>query len=161
MSMIQTTRSSSKGSVTSLALEYWNTLPKHNDLPLRESFDPVHIPLLLPYVILLEVFQEPLDFRFRVIGSHCRAHFFDNHTGRMMSSLSHITTDGELFTALRTVIDERRPMLNNVTYVGPKQNFRKNAEAMLPLCDRDGRITHILVFLQFDTVPTLRVPEPV
>lgn len=159
MSIIQTTRSPSNSSVSSLALEYWSTLPKHGDLPLRASFDPIHIPQLLPYVILLEVFSDPLDFRFRVIGSHCREHLFDNHTGRMMSALSHITTDGELFTALRTVVEERRPLLTNVPYVGPKREFRKNTEAMLPLCDRDGRVSHVLVFLVFDSIPTFEMSE--
>ena len=96
-----------------------------------------------------------MDFRYRVIGSHCREHFFDNYTGRMMSSLDHISRDGELFTALLTTIDERRPVLTNVSYVGPKREFRKNTEAMLPLCGVDGRVGHILVFLVFDTIPSL------
>ena len=53
--------------------EYWDLVRPINRLPSRRHFDPVDIPALLPYLILLDVYRDPLRFTFRLIGTQvCR-----------------------------------------------------------------------------------------
>jgi len=51
------------------ALNYWESKLNGRRMPARRDFEPVfEIPHLLPWVILVDVLREPLDFRYRVIG---------------------------------------------------------------------------------------------
>ena len=38
-------------------------------MPSRRDLDPCEIPQLLPYLILVDVFSDPPDFRYRLIGT--------------------------------------------------------------------------------------------
>ena len=52
------------------ALAYWESKRSGRRMPARRDFDPVfEVPRLLPWIVLVDVLHEPLDFRFRLIGS--------------------------------------------------------------------------------------------
>lgn len=129
------------------ALHYWQTIRGDRVIPLRAEFDPFALPDLTPHIVFLEVVDGGRDFRFKVIGHACRAAFFENWTGRLVSSLPHVEPDGTLLTNLRRAVDDRTPVLEPAEYVGPLKEFRTNREILLPLGDEAGRVTHIAAYI--------------
>lgn len=140
--------------VLAAGLDYWRGLIRPgDDLPVYERFDPLHIPRLLASIILLEVRHEPLDFRYRVIGQDVRNNLFDNYTGQWISQIPHQAAPGLLIDSLRSCVAERRPLLPEIPYVGPKRRFREMSVILLPLADADGRVSRLLVFFDFVLLP--------
>lgn len=129
------------------ALSYWESLCRGRATPLRSDFDPVHIPNLLPNVMLLDVIDNGQDFRYRVIGEAVRSMLFENYTGRLLSSQPHVEADGPLMRQLRQAVQTGRPVRNPIEYVGPHSDFRKLDEINLPLANESGQVTHLLVFM--------------
>lgn len=141
-------------SVVEQSLSYWERIRGDRPAPQRSDFDPVDVPHLLPHVIFFEVVDGGADFRFRVIGDVPRASFFENYTGRLMSTLPHVTPDGQMLRNLRDAVRGGRPVRTPIDYVGPNDGFIKNDEVLLPFTDPGGRVTHILTI--FELVDTRR-----
>lgn len=57
-------------SILKSAWSLWQSLPRRNGLPAYTAFDPTRIGRLLPHILLTEVLRDPLDFRFKVVGTH-------------------------------------------------------------------------------------------
>lgn len=76
-----------------LAAAWRNWSAQEGAIPLRERFDPVDFPRLLPWVMLFEVVPGPpeMDLAIRYIGSEIE-HYFDsrNVTGRRISEFGPI-----------------------------------------------------------------------
>lgn len=118
-------------------------------LPLRRSFDPADIPKLLPHLVLLDVFDQPRDFRYRVIGSEVRRYLHADYTGKRLTEIPHQKPPSIIFSNLEWVADHGRPLYGNTPYIGPQKGFRFSEEMILPLGSADGRVTHLLVGLRF------------
>jgi hypothetical protein len=62
-------------------------------LPLRERFDPIDFPKLLPWIVLMEILPEAAEFdaRIRYVGTEI-VHYFnsENITGKALSDLGPI-----------------------------------------------------------------------
>ncbi|HWA49664.1 MAG TPA: PAS domain-containing protein [Dongiaceae bacterium] len=74
----------------------WRGWAKGRALPLRDRFDPVDFPKLLPWIVLMEILPEApeLDARIRYVGSEI-VHYFSsaNITGTTLSDLGPIYWD--------------------------------------------------------------------
>lgn len=128
---------------------YWDLLKGDREAPLRADFDPMMIPRLLPFVVLFEVIEDGSDFRYAVIGGHVRQYFFQNWTGRLITSLPHIEPDGQLLRDLRAVVKTKTPVDEPIAYVGPRKDTRKVDEVILPLLGENGKVSHLLIFIEF------------
>jgi hypothetical protein len=136
------------------ALGYWLSTPRTGDIPKRSDFEPSDVPRLLPQIVLLEVLRDPLDFRYRVIGAHVREHFFEDYTGRLMSSVPHIEPDGPLRQSLALAMHERKPVRpTDLDYEGPKRLFKQSTEVILPLANEAGDVSHLIAIVQFVSRP--------
>src|SRR4051794_32338479 len=51
------------------AWNYWNLKRGDRRMPSRKDIDPVEIPRLLSSTALVDVLRDPLDFRFRLLGT--------------------------------------------------------------------------------------------
>jgi hypothetical protein len=127
------------------ALSYWESLCRGRTTPLRSDFDPIDIPNLLPHIMLFDVIDGGQDFRYRVIGGAIRSMFFENYTGRLLSTQPNVEPDGPLMTHVRQAVQTGRPVRSPIEYIGPQSNFRKLDEINLPLSDEIGQVTHLLV----------------
>jgi len=128
---------------------YWDRIRGERPAPLRDDFDPIDIPHLLTNTVFMEVVDGGKDFLFKVIGAEIREHFFDNWTGRSLSSLPHVDADGPIFRHLRQATRDRTPVSAPAPYVGPKKDIMVNDEIILPLVDASGNVTHLLIFIEF------------
>lgn len=59
-------------------LGYWHGKRGSRRFPARADIDPTDIPAFLPRIMLADVRHDPLDFRYRLVGTGvCDTHWFD------------------------------------------------------------------------------------
>ncbi|MCR9175181.1 MAG: PAS domain-containing protein [Alphaproteobacteria bacterium] len=129
------------------ALSYWEGLRKGRKTPLRSDFEPNDISELLPDHLFFDVVDGGQDIRFRVIGENALLVFFEDHTGRTMTSLPHVEEDGPMMRNIRQAIKTGEPVRAPIEYVGPLDEFEKLDEILLPLADETGAVTHLLAWI--------------
>lgn len=133
---------------------YWRGLiDAGRDLPRIERFDPSAIPRLLPSIVLIEVREPPLDFRYRVIGQDILNHLFENYTGRWVSQIPHQAEPGPFLDTLTRAVRECTPQVADSPYIGPKRDFMQKGEVVLPLIDEAGTVCRLLIFIEFTLKP--------
>lgn len=91
------------------ALAYWQSKRVNGAIPSYKAFDPVDIPELLPFVVVLDVIREPLDFRYRLIGDEVRIHMDRNLVGLGMREAGLQTEEGPIFRHAREVAENGEP----------------------------------------------------
>lgn len=137
-------------SVTREAWRYWHALRGERPLPARSDLNPASIIGILPHVMLIEVLEDPIDFRYRLIGTYIDERLSQRYTGRRAREFADKGPGSRLWEQLCRVVEERRPVVSTLRYTGPDQRFKAAEEVMLPLVDERDRITTIfdaLVFL--------------
>lgn len=123
-------------------------------MPGRADLDPlIEIPRLVPNVILFDVQHQPLDFRYRVIGTRVRANLTRDLTGVRMSDVDFQRPPSVIWSHHEWVVENRQPRFIRPPYVGPHREFLFIEAAILPL-GLDGRpVAMLLVFVDFLTGP--------
>jgi hypothetical protein len=89
----------------------WCDWAKIEPLPLRERFDPIDFPKLLPWIVLMEILPEApeLDARIRYVGTEIVHYFNSDHiTGKTLSDLGPIYWDRWADVG-RQVVEARAP----------------------------------------------------
>lgn len=134
--------------------DYWRRLIRPGEaLPRFGDFEPRGIARLLANVILLEVRHNPIDFRYRVIGQDVLNHLFGNYTGQWISAIPRQAEPGALIDNLRRAVEERRPLVPDIPYIGPKRHFKEIKVLFLPFAGEDGAVCRLLVFIDIIMLP--------
>jgi hypothetical protein len=133
---------------------YWRARHRAGHAPGRGDIDPVDIPRLLPYVMLLDVLAtDPPDFRFRLVGTHITLMHRADNTGRRVSEAFHGDERATVLRLYRRTVAERAA----VAYRG--RPMRLDGRLLdyeivhLPLLDRGERVAMILAGLEFTLRP--------
>jgi hypothetical protein len=99
---------------------YWLAAKGDRALPSRGDFDPpIEIPRLAPNIIIFDVFQEPLDFEYRRIGTKVRAHLIQDLTGVRMSDIAFQRPPRVIWSHHAWVVENAAPRFMRPPYVGP------------------------------------------
>ena len=144
------------------AYAYW--LGKRNGrlMPSRSDIDATEIPRLLPYVMLIDVLAEPLDFRYRLIGTAARSISRRDYTGLRFSDVAGKGKDSALWRGCETVVQSKLPHSNNPPYVGSNAFVRNCENVLLPLSDDRISVTMIFKVISFEYAQsTLRQPAAI
>jgi hypothetical protein len=72
------------GDKTRAFREHWRSLCAGQPMPPRHALDPIDIPALLPHLVLVDVMREPLQFRYRLIGTFVTGLAERDSTGRFL-----------------------------------------------------------------------------
>ncbi|MCG8356741.1 MAG: PAS domain-containing protein [Kiloniellales bacterium] len=130
------------------ALRYWEGLAGTRPMPTRADLDPLDIPGLLPHIYLLNVFDEPLDFQYRLIGTEIVRHSKRDYTGERVSDLPEQRAPSRIWSLYEQTVTERRPICLRVPYLHiPGRYVQKMAAPLSP----DGEtVTMIFGVVQFD-----------
>ncbi|WP_268914401.1 PAS domain-containing protein [Arenibaculum pallidiluteum] len=115
------------------AERYWNRIRGDMAVPRRASLDPLDIPELLSFTILVDVLSDPLDFRYRLVGTEMEFLSSVRLTGRKFSEIPHIERRGKLWGDHETVIRTRAPVVGTVMYGGPDKHVRAVCHGLFPL----------------------------
>ncbi len=87
--------------------------------------------------------HDPLDFRYRLIGTVIDAHMNEPMTGRWMSSILHQRAPSRIWSACKRVVEERIVHSSDAPHVGPIKDFVVSEDILMPLSD-DGETVDII-----------------
>lgn len=141
------------------AYAYWSAKCAGREMPARGDIEPADIVPLLPYLVLMDVLRDaqpgwPLDFRYRLIGTHVDIMMNGRYTGKCMSELPHQQPGSRIWQSLEAVTLARAPRVNRVPYIGPHKDFISVVDMVMPLSS-DGDTVDML-FCIIDFVPRAR-----
>lgn len=129
--------------VNRFGYDYWKQKRGHRMMPARGDIDPAEIVKILPHVFLLDVCQEPLDFRYRLVGTKMDEHMLGRYTGLWMSQIAHQRAPSRIWSNCRRVALEGLPLSGDTPYVGRNKEFLTTEDLIMPLGD-DGRTVDML-----------------
>lgn len=97
---------------------YWRSLCPEGALPSREQVDPSDIKPLLPNVIIVDIEQEPLRVRYRLVGTAVVAASRREITGRYLDELRFDRPDDRsLFEdGYRLLLETRMPVFGRIVW---------------------------------------------
>jgi hypothetical protein len=120
------------------AYDLWTAKRGERPMPLQSNIQLVDFPLkLLPWSILTEVLHEPLDFRYRSMGSAIIQMVRSDYTGRRFSELEHIRRGSQLWTQRASVVEFGQPMLATPPYTGPDGSIKRVYNLNMPIADTE------------------------
>ena len=125
---------------------YWRNRAAGRPLPARGDLDPIDIPLLLPYVMLVDVLPSG-RYRYRLIGTENHREHGVNATGR---HLDEVLPGPEYCAHVIALYDEcvraRRPLYSECLFLSPdRQGPERHTKVLfLPLSD-DGESVNIVL----------------
>src|SRR3546814_12925260 len=124
-------------------------------MPARCDIDPAEILKILPHVFLLDVRQEPLDFRYRLIGTKMDQHMLGHYTGLWMSQIPHQKGPSRIWANCRRAALEGRQLAGATPYIGKGKEFLTTVDHLMLLPDD----RHTVEFLILPP-PFLSPPPP-
>ena len=137
-------------SVIDQALAYWQRIRGSRAMPARADFSPADIPKLLPYVILMDVLRDPLDFRYRVVGTEIDRICARNYKGMKFSELPDKRDPNPIWRHHREAVEARAPVRRELSYVGPDGDVRRIEHCLMPLSSDGESVDHILVAVEIE-----------
>ncbi|WP_299378367.1 PAS domain-containing protein [uncultured Kiloniella sp.] len=123
--------------------QYWNQQKGDKLMPARADLDPADLGHLLPNILIHEVQAEPLDFRYRLVGSEIVSHINQNPTGTWMSQIPHQKKPSKLWNFLEDAVVNKHPVIANPPYLGKYKEFKFIEDIILPL-SADGKNVNML-----------------
>jgi len=119
-------------------VSYWEGKCAGRRMPLVSDIDPLEMPFyLLPWLILTDVLRDPLDFRYRLIGSGIVQMSRRDYTGQRFSELPHAGPGNQVWEHRATVVQTCKPLFTAPPYTGPIGSVRKISGVHLPLGDEN------------------------
>lgn len=116
-------------------LAHWQSIRGSKPMPSRADFDPVTAPPgLLPHIMLIDVHhQDPIRFRYRLIGTHVTGIMMRDSTGKWLDELYNqheydVVTYG-ILAAVRT----RRPVPSLAQAPSDSRSFLQIESIDMPL----------------------------
>jgi hypothetical protein len=129
---------------------YWLGKKGDRAIPARADFDPLlEVPRLARNLMLLDVRRDPLDFRYRLIGTALRAHMGEEWTGRWWSEIAFQRAPNPIWEPHRWVVEHRAPRFIRPNYVGPHKEFMFIESAVLPLGADPELVDMLMIFADF------------
>jgi hypothetical protein len=132
-----------------IAYGYWLGKRQGRLMPCRSDIDPVEIPALLPYVMLIDVIGHPLDFRYRLIGTAARNIMRRDYTGLLFSEIAGKGEGSVLWHGCELVVRSKAPVSMSPPYVGAEPGLKECENVLLPLSDDRIGVTMILKVISF------------
>jgi hypothetical protein len=134
--------------------DYWRARRGTKAMPARKDIDPLDIRRHLPRLMLMDVLEEPLRMRYRLIGTDVVAATGEDRTGRTSDMVAFFGEHPDVMRNYQAVVRDRVPKL----YREPFRNQRNGAiyetdTLLLPLSGDGERVDMVLVYFQFLTGP--------
>ncbi len=138
-----------KSPINRFGYDYWLEKRGQRLMPARSDIDPAEITKILPHIFLLDVQGEPLDFRYRLIGSKMDEHMRGRYTGLWMSQIPHQAPPSRIWSNCRQAVAERTPFSSDTPYVGRNKEFLTTEDLIMPLADDGAHVDMLFVTVGF------------
>ncbi|KKJ78778.1 hypothetical protein WH95_01550 [Kiloniella litopenaei] len=129
-----------------LAYKYWLSKCRGDAIPSREDISPAEMVSFLPNILLLDVQKEPLDFRFRLIGTRIVPLLNRDYTGELMSTIENLKSPNSVWKNCCKAVERAEPVYAFTPYVGPKKDILDVEDLILPLAS-DGKNVNMLMII--------------
>jgi len=127
--------------------DYWLSLKPEGHLPEWRDFSPLDIPELLPHLIVVDCLREPLQFRYRLIGTFVTRIAGRDSTNRMLDA----DLFGDRMEAMtwhyRHCAETAEPLATLGTVHFVKQDWVVAEHVFLPFAPPGGSVDIILAGL--------------
>jgi hypothetical protein len=144
--------------------DYWLRKRSNDAMPARSNIDPpLEVPHLCSIIILQEIRRDPLDFRYRLVGSTVRSHLQADRTGCWMSGLEFQRSPNPIWFAHASVAETGDPIFLKPPYVGPHADFLDVEGVVLPLAEDRRTPDRLILFVAFTRLnanPGRLPPQP-
>ncbi|MCB9946638.1 MAG: PAS domain-containing protein [Rhodospirillaceae bacterium] len=127
-----------------LAMEVWADRRGDRMAPARRDLEPWDLKSILPYVTLLDVIEDPLDFRCRLVGTKVREIHGIELTGKSVRALGPPSYADRVWEHLTRLIERKEPQLCLVEYTNRDILLRSFTVLRLPLSN-DGRTVNMIL----------------
>lgn len=135
--------------IVSAVFDYWQGKRAGRRMPARRNLDPLDIPRLLPWLMLTDVLRDPLDFRYRLIGTEVAARARRDYTGCRFSELAHAGPSSQIWKDRVQVVESRQPVFVTPPYTGGDEAVKTVSGIHMPLSDDDETVNMILTVVSF------------
>ena len=141
-----------RGDTALAGLRYWEQLRRGRAMPARNDIEPLDIAPLLPHVYLVNVSYDPLDFRYRLIGTQIVEHSLGDYTGRSLRELPEQSPPSQIWALFNQAIEERRPVCTRIPYLHiPGRSVEKLAA---PLSSDGQTVDMLFGVIEFESYCT-------
>jgi hypothetical protein len=135
------------------AWAYWNLKRGNRRMPSRKDIDPVEIPRLLSSTALVDVLRDPLDFRFRLLGTAIDNITSKNLRGVRFSEIPFLTAGNKGWTDYAYVANTGQPLTTDRPYVGKNKMVVRLTDSLFPLSENGETVNMVWSFLDIWWVP--------
>lgn len=127
---------------------YWDRLRGDRLCPRRAELDPLDIPKHLPGFVMVEVVTtDPLDLRYRLVGTRAVEYRGQDPTGKRVSEAFYGTTLEEALQTYQSVIDSREPLFRDDPMQRDDYKQIREERLFLPFSEDGETVNLILVFI--------------
>jgi hypothetical protein len=127
--------------------DYWSARrTAERIVPLRADLDPADLRELLPQLIILEVEQNPIRFRYRLVGTRVVDFNKLEFTGRYLGTVGW-DEEQQLVDACTDVAVGKRPLFGFYTWTTRNDNIAKCEFGIFPF-SHDGQTVAQLVAIE-------------
>ncbi len=130
-------------------LHYWQSKRRDAALPGRVDVDPLDFPYVLGDIVLVDVTDDPLDFRFRLIGTNILAKYGVDLTGKSVEEFPEPEARAVALARCREVVRDRQPIHSERSLVLDGRRWAYSA-LWLPLATDGAKVDMILCAQIFD-----------
>jgi hypothetical protein len=135
------------------AWNYWNQKRGDRRMPSRKDIDPVEIPCLLSSTALVDVLRDPLDFRFRLLGTAIDNITSRNLRGIRFSEVPYLTEGNKGWADYAYVANTGQPLTTDRPYIGKNKLVMRLTDSLFPLSDDGETVNMVWSFLDIWWVP--------
>ena len=131
-------------------LNLWESKRGSRIAPARNDFDPAELKSVLPCVTLVDVLYDPLDFRYRLVGSSMVESYGRDVTGLSVNDLQVPEFRGLILRDLTELVQTRTPQFTALYFRNPAGYLRAYQLLRLPLSSDGERVDMLLLVAEFD-----------
>lgn len=117
--------------------------------PLRSSIEPTRIPVILPWMLLLEVIEDDgsRQYRYRLCGTGCRDIFGIDYTGKILGE--DLTAEGASarIREFNTVVESGRPIFSSSNLPITEREFTMVFRGTFPVSLTGEKIDQVFVII--------------
>ncbi len=142
------------GDVQDEVLRYWLKIcPATGGIyPSRKDIKATDLRNRMAHIAILDVETDPVDFRYRLIGTRLCEFLYRDYTGNSLSELEGKGPGSEIWAIYDQIVAKGDPLYCEVPYVGPKADFKQASSLFLPLASDHNTIDKIMVVSHFQRI---------
>lgn len=136
--------SEAKDSRLKRVFDYWQSRCGDRVMPSRSDIDPTEIPDLLSFIALVDVLDNPRDFRIRLVGTSIRDIAGTEMTGKVIADVFPPAFHAEVFKHWNEIVDRKTPKVASGRHWVSDRSHIKWEGILLPLSS-DGATVNMML----------------